>query len=52
MTFEDRRSDGRKVVFWRILARVTREPTRPPTEYNPDLNKNKRFVIKKKIYHE
>ena len=35
-----------------ILARVTREPTRPLTEYNPDLNKHKRFVIKKKICHE
>ena len=36
-----------------ILARVTREPTRPLTEYNPDLNtENKRFVIKKKICHE
>ena len=35
-----------------ILARVTREPTRPLTEYNPDLNKHKRFVRKKKICHE
>ena len=43
-------SGGRKLVFWKVSWQGSRvSPLDQPTEYNPaDLNKHKRFVVKKK----